>query len=881
MIAEKPSVARDIAAALGGFEDKSDYLESDDFVVAWAVGHLLALAEPQEYDKALKSWSIKNLPIIPDEFKLAPRNGQKKRLAELKKLARRKDVDGLINACDAGREGELIFRRIVEYDGVNKPVRRLWLQSMTKQAILDGFANLRDGHKLDNLADAAWLRSVGDWLIGMNATRALTQRLKSRGEKGAWSAGRVQTPTLHMLVAREREILAHEARPYWQLFATFSHGDQTWEGRYWDASVKSPDRDVQKDRIFDRALADTLLAGVGETGHGLAEETRKKARQNPPLPFDLTSLQREANKRFSFSARRTLDAAQRLYETHKLLTYPRTDSRHLPDDYEPTVRATLQLLTTDHEYGTLADGILTAGPLNLDRILDGSKVSDHFAIIPTDAVAGALGPDDVKIYDLVVRQFLASMMGPATWVQVERLVTVRFVEHAPVFRTTARHLEVPGFLEALGKEEGAGTHLPALVPGDDPAKGVRSEVEEIREEEKQTTPPPRYNEGTLLRMMETAGEEIDDDDLSEAMKDKGIGTPATRAEIIEGLVRKQYARRVDGRLAPTSKAMRLMDVIDRVDVPTLASPRLTGAWEFDLKQVESGKVSKGTVYDRLTGFTRDVVESLTTFEHDKLYADEPSLGKCPECGKGEVTENPWGYPCSRNTDKDSPCNFMIWKDRAGRYMDRATVRKLIDKGRVGPVAGFVDRYGRGLEGTMVLREDPDKKRWVVDVQYGQPIDAEEEKEQGVLCVNPVDPEDEIVETNLRYVSRRILDGETRKGPVLPKVVCHREIAQDEARQFFSETGKTEILDDFVSKRGRPFRGALVRKTTGKHGFEFPPREPRAKKTTVKKTTAKKTTAKKKTAKKKTTTTKAGTRKSSAKKKAKKTDDAGRSAGDVA
>jgi len=833
IIAEKPSVAKDIAAALGSFEEKGEYLESPEYVLAWAIGHLLTLAEPQQYDTKLKSWSVRHLPIIPVAFELTPRDGQRKRLQLLRKLGRRKDVIGLINACDAGREGEMIFRRIVEYDGLTKPVQRLWLQSMTAQSILAGFQSLRPGSELDSLADAAWCRSVGDWLIGMNATRALTQRLKSRGEKGAWTAGRVQTPTLNMLVARERQILAHEARPYWVLFGTFRHGEQVWEAQYWNADAKRQDPEGRPNRIFDRQVAEGLLEAVRGASEGVAEEKRKRARQNPPLPFDLTSLQREANRRHSFSARRTLDAAQRLYEGHKLITYPRTDCRYLPDDYEAPVRQVLASFSIDREYRDLAGRILEDGPQNLGRILDSSRMSDHFAIIPTGTAAGELSPDDYKIYDLVVRGFLASLIGPATWSNVERMVLVASGKEVVRFRKTARSLEVAGFLEALGRKVGDGTDLPSLVPGRNNASGVEVTLVEVREEEKETRPPARYNEAALLRMMETAGQEVEEEELSDAMKDKGLGTPATRAEIIEGLIRKQYARRVDGRLAPTSKAMRLMDVIDRVDIPTLASPRLTGAWEHDLKRVQSGRLDKAQMYARLTEYTQRVVKNLVGFDHERLYEDEPPLGTCPACGEGKVVETAWGYPCDRNTKADSPCNFMVWKDRAGRYMDRNTVRRLVEERKLGPVSGFVDRFGRGLEGTLELVQDPENGKWLVDVQLGPAIDAEQEEEIGVLCPNPVGEADEIVETSLRYVSRKVLDGQARKGPVLPKVVCHREISPAEALQYFSESGKTEVLDGFLSKRGRPFRGALFRKATGKHGFEFPPREPRKGKPTAK------------------------------------------------
>jgi DNA topoisomerase III len=899
VISEKPSVAHDIAAALGGFvEGKDDYLESEDYVVTWALGHLLELCEPQDYDKQLKSWSVKLLPIIPDAFEVKPRDGQKKRLDMIKRLGKRKDVEGVINACDAGREGEMIFRRIADHVGLNnKPQERLWLQSMTHESIRKAFANLRPGSELDNLSEAAKLRAIGDWLIGMNATRALTQRLKSKGERGAWSAGRVQTPTLWMLVEREMKILAHVPRQYWEMEAEFSVSGvnaQGWTAKYHDTSNKKTEEEPERrpGRLFDATEVARILEGVKAAGMGKAAETRKKSKQKPPLMFDLTSLQREANRRFSLSAKRALDAAQRLYERHKATTYPRTDSRYLPDDYEATVRGTLDKLAVGGELTAVAQKIVAAGPENLPKILNSAKVTDHFAIVPTGTIPVDLTGDDAKVYDLIVRQFLASLMGPATWANVERIVDVDIGADKPAkFRSTARSLEIPGFLEALGQEAGSGTQMPHLVPGDDKSDGVESTLSAIAEVEKETRPPSRFNEAQLLRMMETAGEDIDEADLSEAMRGRGLGTPATRADTIERLVATAYARRVEGRLAPSSKAMRLMDVLGRVNAFGLTSPKLTGEWQHLLNLIEVGDRKPSAVRDAIVKYTRGVTESLVGFEHDTLYDGEPSLGICPGCG-GQVRESAWGYSCEHNVTRESECNFIIWKDRAGKFIDRKLASKLIIERKIGPVDGFVDRAGRRyLSGTVSLEKDPDTGRWILLTEFGASEDDVDEETRGVLgpCLDHEDCE--IIETNVRYVCKKVLAGETRKGPVLPLKVCQREMSLAEAMTFFGEGAKTEILEGFISKRGRPFRGALFRKPTGKHGFEFPPREPKkgkagakkttakkgkaaakktpAKKTPAKKTPAKKTTAKKSTAKK-TPAKKSTAKKTTAKKSAAKT-----------
>ncbi len=838
VITEKPSVARDISAALGGFTDHDEYFESDDYVITWAVGHLLELAQPQEYDKKWGSWAITNLPILPETFMVRPKEGQKKRLDAIEKLGTRKDIDGLINACDAGREGELIYRRLVDYAGINDlPQQRLWLQSMTKDSIRAAFNQLRPGKELDGLADAAFCRSVGDWLVGMNATRALTQRLKSRGEKDAWSAGRVQTPTLYLLVLREREILAHIPRSYWEIAANFNHGAQTWEARYWDPESK-PAKDDEEDsdpqakpsRLFDRARVDRILEALAKNKTGEASEKRRKSKQNPPLLFDLTALQREANRRFSFSAKRTLDAAQRLYEAHKLLTYPRTDSKYLPGDYGPKIQEVLAGLQKATDWRVLAKEI-AAAPLNLDKILDDTKVSDHFAIIPTGNVPeGTLKGDDERIFELVVRQFLAAMMGPATWSNVERIVGIPLPAEGKLpaetarFRITARNLEDPGFHRALGTAVEASA-LPALVAGQDTANGVVVSRLEFRDEAKDTKPPGRYSEAQLLRMMETAGERVEDEDLSEAMKGRGLGTPATRADTIEGLVRKMYARRVDGRLGPTSKAMQMMDVVERAQVGTLCSPKMTGEWEFGLGEIQHGRLSRAEWMTKLVEFTKEMTTALVSFNRDELYAKEPDLGVCPSCKQGKVVETPWSYLCSRNERTGAVCDFIIWKDRAGRYIDRGLAARLVAEGKVGPISGFVDRSGRTMEATLTLERDPVKdNKWGLRVEYGDGGTEDGPEVVGEpFGVCPMHEGCRLIETTRRYVCEQLLKGETRVGPILPRVVCQREISMEEANAFFGEAAKTDVLEKFISRKGRPFKGMLIRKETGKHGFEFPAR----------------------------------------------------------
>jgi len=867
VITEKPSVARDIVDAIGGFTDHGEFFESDTYLVTWAVGHLLELAPPEEYDKKYKAWTLATLPILPEHFEVRPKEGFDDRLKLIRDLGARKDVDGVIDACDAGREGEMIFRRIAEYTDLPlKNHKRLWLQSMTKQSILNGFEDLRNGGDFDHLGDAAWLRSVGDWLIGMNATRALTKRLKGRRERGVWSAGRVQTPTLRMLVEREREILAHEPRPYWEIQAQFAMGDQSWMGRYFDPNTPKGDRDVKPSRIFDKAWADAVMEANKDEGE--AKEKRRLSKQKPPQLFDLTSLQREANRRFRFSAKRTLRAAQRLYEHYKLLTYPRTDSRCLPEDYVPTVEQTLEILTTDADYQKVAMRVQEQGLLNADKIFDNSRITDHFAIVPTPNTSDeALRADEARIYDLVVRQFLAAFMGPATWAVVERVVDVDVNGRKASFKTSTRSLEIPGFLEALGQDSHDGVNLPPLVPGQDKSEGVAVGAGPYELEEKQTKPPSRYSEAALLRLMETAGSMVEDGELSDAMKERGLGTPATRADIIERLIYAQYARRASGKLGASPKGMRLMDVLERANVPTISSPKLTGEWEYQLRQVQQGERSKAEQYDDVVRYTKDVVSSLVGFDHDTLWTPDGPLGECPACKQGQVIETAWGYRCTRNTGEDDGCKLMIWKDRGGRYVDRDLAIKLITDRKAGPLEGFY-AFGKQMEGTIFLEEEDGK--WQMRTEYGPPKDEDDgvpEVAGPPIWDCPEHENCKIIETNKRWICQKMLEGEIRQGPMLPRVVCKREMQPEEVAAYFTETARTETMENFISRRGRPFRGLLFRKPTGRHGFEFPPRKKKAgsKKKTKKKATKKNSATKKKTTAKKSTTKKSTTKKATTKK----------------
>ncbi len=889
IITEKPSVARDIAGALGGFAEQDGYWESDAHVMSFAVGHLFELLEPEELDEKFKRWTLDVLPIVPDRFEIKKKKGQSERIRVIEKLLRRKDVDRVINACDAGREGELIFREIVRFLGNRKPIDRLWLQSMTQTAIREGFARLRPGEELEPLGQAAECRACTDWLIGMNATRALTKRLKSRKERGAWSAGRVQTPTLALLVEQEFRVLAHVPRPYWRVTASFDQNGNSYTGTWHDPDFQPDDDDQRKDdRIFDESRAQAIAAAV-QGRAGVAEETRKPSREAAPPLFDLTSLQRDANRRYGWSARRTLGAAQRCYESHKLLTYPRTSSRCLPSDYRETVNRVLEsyagagAASPAAEFARFARHLLGAGLENQARVFDDSGVSDHFAIIPTGLLPQReLRGDDQRLYDLVLRRFFGAFHPPALWERVERITEVS----GERFRSRARTLVERGWRSVLAngtnEEE---ERLPALRTGENNASGVEVRTSAVEIDADQTKPPARITEARLLSLMENAGKWLEDENLAAALHEKGLGTPATRADIIENLIVKGYAVRLGKALRPTVKGIRLIDTLKRIHIDRLASAELTGEIERHLMQVEHGDRTHTEFLDEMKEYATEIVERARSFEYEEVYGSDPPLGPCPRCGR-PVYESAWFYRCLTppEVEPDDDCPMRFWKDTSGRYLDRAAVEALLRDGHTGVLDGFTARNGRTYRGSIEI----DREQWKLSV-HSEGWNEEAASDQAQYEVNteplgrcPICEEFDVVETPTEFACAERLkeqnqtetpakDGKRRKKPkvcgfVMPRTVCKREIDREEFLVYL-RTGKTELLEDFTSRFGRPFSATLVLKENGRHGFEFPPRKKKgAGETPTKKAGAKTTRRKttkprtKKAAAKKPTRTKAAAKK---------------------
>jgi DNA topoisomerase-3 len=706
VIAEKPSVGRDLTKALpGAFAKHEGYLESDAHVVTWAVGHLVQLAEPDEYDAKYKKWRMADLPIVPPKFKLVVRDERsRKQMSVITRMLKRDDVDEVINACDAGREGELIFAWTFEKAGAKKPVRRLWLSSMTSKAIKEAFAALRPASEFDLLEQAARSRSEADWIVGMNATRAATIRLRSSFD-GAVSLGRVQTPTLAIIARREEEIRAFVPEPYWLVDATFDpvSGDP---GRKYVGRFHAGAHPRLKTSEEAEAIVAAVRGGPGEITK-LEKTTR---REKAPLLYDLTSLQREANTRFGFSARRTLAAAQRLYEEHKVLTYPRTSSRFLPSDMIPEIKPIASLVGTHREYARGAAYVTGLDVLALGRVINDAKVTDHHAIIPTNSEhkLDKLSDDDRRIYDMVTRRFLAVFHPDAVFENTRLETTVG--EY--IFRTSGRVLMEAGWrgvYDEAGLDESA-------AEGDDTAdnqtlpkvaKGEAVSVLKVGSEEKITQPPRRYSDASLLGAMETAGKLVDDDELREAMKDSGIGTPATRAAIIERLIDVGYVER-DGRsLVCTEKGL---GVISLLDDHALTSPSLTGDWEHRLSRIEQGAEVRARFMADIAEFAGATVTTLDEKLKD-IRIPRANMGPCPVCGH-DIVENRKGFSCWSR--EDPGCGFVIWKSKAGKTLAPAVARELISKGRTEKaVTGFKGRSGRSFRAKLALMQT-EEGRWRVE-----------------------------------------------------------------------------------------------------------------------------------------------------------------------
>lgn len=810
IIAEKPSVAADIARALGGFTRQQDYFESDDYVLSSAVGHLLQLSNPVEVQRG--KWSFAHLPMIPPSFDVAPIDRKAEdRLKLLARLIKRKDVTQLVNACDAGREGELIFRYIVQYAGTKKPIARLWLQSMTPAAIREAFSELRTDADMRRLEDAARSRAEADWLVGINGTRAMTAFNSKDGGFFLTTVGRVQTPTLTLVVEREEAIQRFVPRDYWEVRATFGCAAGAYDGRWFDPEFrkKDDDPDARAERLWERKRAEAIVdACRGRTG-SVSEES-KPSTQLSPLLFDLTSLQREANGRFGFSAKTTLALAQTLYERHKVLTYPRTDSRALPEDYLAVVKKTLDTVAANRAYAPFVKQIQKGGWVKPNRrVFDNAKVSDHFAIIPTLQEPRTLSEAEQKIYDLVTRRFLAVFFPAAEYQVTTRITTV--AEHR--FKTEGKVLVAPGWLAIYGKEaQEEQASLAKVEPGE------KVTTEAIEAAGLQTRPPARYTEATLLSAMEGAGKLVEDEDLRAAMAGKGLGTPATRAAIIEGLIGEFYLVRDGKELHPTAKAFQLLRALRGFGVDALDAPELTGEWEYQLAQMERGKLKREAFLREIERMTKDIVERIRKgAEKGDVPGDYVTLkSPCPKCG-AQVKENYRRFACAQ-------CDFSIGKHPGSRFFEIDEVERLLRERQIGPLTGFRSKQGRPFAAALKLVE-PECK---LEFDFGNAPQGDEEAE--AVDFSGLEPLGAcpkcgagVYEQPMAYVCEKSVGPDRSCDFRSGKVILQQAIEPAQMRKLLGE-GRTDVLRNFVSNRTRrKFAAFLVKKPDGTVGFEFEPR----------------------------------------------------------
>ena len=847
IIAEKPSVAQDIVRALtpvaGKFEKFADHFESEGYIVTSAVGHLVEIKAPEEYDVKRGKWSFANLPVVPPHFDLAPIDKAKTRLNAVVKLVKRKDVTAMINACDAGREGELIFRLIVQYAQNSekkptiKPVRRLWLQSMTPQAIRDGFDKLRSDAQMQGLADAARSRSEADWLVGINGTRAMTAFNSRDGGFFLTTVGRVQTPTLSIVVEREEKIRKHVSRPYWEVKATFDAVAGQYEGKWLDPKFKKnpDDAEARSDRLWDAPSAEAIAAAVRGQPASVVDEA-KPSTQASPLLYDLTTLQREANSRFGFSAKTTLSLAQALYEKHKVLTYPRTDSRCLPEDYLPTVKETFAMLGSEDLPGPLRElsaharkGLKEGYVKPMKRVFDNTKVSDHFAIIPTLQAPKSLTDIELKLYDMVVKRFVAVFYPSAEFMVTTRTSTVMGspdgAGKAYTFQTNGKVLNNPGWLAVYGKEaQDDDANLVAVAPGEQ----VRTE--DVAVNALKTKPPARYTEATLLSAMESAGKMIEDEDLRDAMKEKGLGTPATRAQTIEGLIAEKYMLREGRDLIPTAKAFQLMTLLRGLAIEDLTRADLTGNWEYQLAEMEQGRLSRAAFMAEIAKMAERIVKKAKEYDRDTIPGDYATLATpCPHCA-GVIKENYRRFACTGVTGAEEGCGFSITKIPAGRAFETVEADSFIRDKKIGPLEGFRSKAGWPFTAELKLVEDAEINNWKLEFDFGddaknaegdgEPVDFSGQQSLGACpkCKGHV------YEHGSNYVCEHSVGAPVTCDFKTGKIILQQPVAPEEVTKLLA-SGKTSLLENFVSnKTRRKFKAFLAYDAKeGKVSFEFEPR----------------------------------------------------------
>ncbi|WP_333877228.1 type IA DNA topoisomerase [Methylobacter sp.] len=771
ILTEKPSVARDIAKCLSINNKRDGYFEGNGYQITWAFGHLVELKEPDEYNKAWKRWSLESLPIIPEQFGLKARGdaSAQKQLNTIKHLF--KAADEIICATDAGREGELIFRYILSWaECVHKPFKRLWISSLTDESIRNGFAKLQDGHTYDGLYRAAKCRSESDWIVGLNATRLYTLKFGQQGS--LWTIGRVQTPVLALIVQKDAEISSFIPKDFWELHTLYRDADFQYVGGRFD----------------NKAAAETLLSQIAERDFQVTEVKGKKETLSPPLLYDLTDLQKDMSIRYGLTADQTLGAAQQLYEK-KHVTYPRTDSRYLTNDMKPGMKPLLNRLRSKFDQ--------QIEPLDLDkltlssRIFNDAKVSDHHAIIPTTALPGSLSGHEAKVYEAIAQRFIAVFYPPCIKqittvlgsIVGETLVSTSPAKAAPTinFKTTGTIIESPGWQvlyknDSLSRSDKESKILPNFVKGE-------TGPQQPSINQGKTTPPKPYNEASLLSIMESAGKTCDDEQLKEALKEKGLGTPATRASIIEVLIKRNYIQRQKKTLISTESGRHLISIIadDR-----LKSAAMTGEWEAKLKKIEHNAYDPDQFMAEIIRFTQKIKD-----ESDRPLYDQSRLGDCPLCGH-PVIEGRKGYGCS---DWKAGCQFVLWKQMYGVPVTRDMACQLLQNART------LHSYAIKLNDEVFnaqLTLNRQGETGYVKAESAQRSVVKEAIADCPLCNG------KIIETPKAYSC-----SEWRNGCKMAiwKTVAHKKITVAMAKKLLNK-GETGVLKGFKSGTGAEFEANL-------------------------------------------------------------------------
>ncbi len=836
IIAEKPSVATDLSKALsnelGKFDKKGKSRDAQYFVneraaITSAVGHLVELKMPTGPNGKNLPWNFNVLPAIPKHFELQPIEQSAARLKHVLALAKKSEFDVIVNACDAGREGELIFQYIMDIGKINKPVKRLWMQSMTAGAIQEAWGSLIDGEKMTHLADAAKCRSESDWLVGLNSTRALTCFRSRHGGFNITAAGRVQTPTLAILARREKEIQAFKPEDYWEVHADFSVTNGTYSSRWFDPEFKkdSAKPHGRAERIWDEAFAKTIEERCKDKTGQVSEE-KKPAKQIAPQLYDLTTLQREA----PFTAKNTLSIAQSLYERHKMITYPRTDSRYLPEDYLSKVHETTrELAASKHPTARWAAKSIEMGLIQFSkRIFNNAKVSDHFAIIPTGRMV-KLSEVEAKLYDMILKRFVAVFYPHAEFENTTRITTIDHGEEQDQFLTRGKTLVVPGWLEVYGRQAGVANDKDELVAV---LTGETAQADAVDALAKETQPPARYTESTLLSAMEGAGKLIEDEALREAMLERGLGTPATRAATIEGLLRQKYIAREGRELNVTGKGLRLIELCDEMKLEALTSPSMTGDWEAKLNKMQQGEIERSQFMQEINDFTIQVVDKARTHMQAAVNRVFPDLEcPCPQCGAVRLKQTDATYEC-----RDVDCSFKISKYIAGRQLSEDEAITLFTEKSLPEMEGFLSRFNRPFSAGLKLAQSVSKTgkigKWKTEFVFEDELEIDEPLDEKTRLKSLTLPDGTVAELHATEKAYHLPALKTKDAPEgfrLGKTILQKELQPEEIVDLFTK-GKTALLEGFVSRRTkRPFKAHLTLDfENGEIGFEFAPRAPKKK-----------------------------------------------------